>query len=597
MNTEPQARPLLWAGAVRTAFVVVLVATCVALVTLSFISYATLRARVAAYSVDGRANITHADFTRLVIALRVLAALVAVAAFVVLVVRRRFDRGLQRFAGAVGDEFSDVFRTMSDAIRAEHRGHLLAAGAAIGAGVGLRLQALNVPMRYDEATTFNNYASRPLYIALSDYRTPNNHLFHTLLVHISTAIFGTAPWAIRLPALVAGILVLPAIYLVARALWGRFAALGATVLAAASSTLIEYSANARGYTLIALFFLLLILIGLRLLDGGRPVGWVAITIVAILCVYTTPPGILAAGGAGVWLLVSTRRLAPSERRPFVARLAMSSGATVVLTALLYAPVIAASGLHAVTSNEFVAPKPIGTFLSSVPHGIHTTWSTWNRDLPPPFAWFLAAACVAGMARRTHAGTLGPLPVALAWSAVIITAQRAFPYARVWLFLVPLYLATATGLVVSFAPALPARNFRRATGIVATAAAIALVAAAATSGSVRASRDTGALLDGPHVATLLASYLRPTDTILATGSDSILEYYLGRLGIDARSRLYAPQPGKRVVVVVNRLGGQTIQGLAAPAYRVSGRLTRPTLVARYPSASIWVLTRRPRPAGS
>jgi 4-amino-4-deoxy-L-arabinose transferase-like glycosyltransferase len=520
-----------------------------------------------------------------------------VAACVVLALRRRFDRGLQRFAAAVGDELADVLRTIANAVRAEHRVHLLAVGAAIGAGVGLRLQALNVPMRYDEATTFNNYASRPLYIGLSDYRTPNNHLFHTLLVHISTAIFGTAPWAVRLPALLAGILVLPAAYLVVRALWGRFAALGATVLVAASSTMVEYSANARGYTLIALFFLLMILVGLRLLDGGRPVGWVAITILAILCVYTTPPGILAAGAAGVWLLVSTRRLAPGEHRLFVTRFAMSSGATVVLAGLLYAPVIAASGLHAVTSNEFVAPKPIGAFLSSVPHGIHTTWSTWNRDLPQPFAWFLAAACLAGMARRTRAGSLGPLPVALAWSAAIITAQRAFPYARVWLFLVPLYLGTAAGFVVSLVPALPGRNLRWAAGIVATAGAIALVAAAATSGSIRASRDTGALLDGPHVATFLSTYLRPTDTILATGSDSILEYYLGRLGIDARSRLYAAQPGKRVVVVVNRLGGQTIQGLATPAYRAAARLTRPTLVARYPSATVYVLTRSPRAAGS
>ena len=48
----------------------------------------------------------------------------------------------------------------------------------------LRARELSQPIRYDEAATWLDYASQPLGRALSDYRFPNNHLFHTLLVHL-----------------------------------------------------------------------------------------------------------------------------------------------------------------------------------------------------------------------------------------------------------------------------------------------------------------------------------------------------------------------------------------------------------------------------
>ena len=60
-------------------------------------------------------------------------------------------------------------------------------------------------MRFDEAFTFLRFASQPLLEGLTTYAEPNNHLFHTLLVHISTSLFGDQPWAIRLPALLAGV--------------------------------------------------------------------------------------------------------------------------------------------------------------------------------------------------------------------------------------------------------------------------------------------------------------------------------------------------------------------------------------------------------
>ncbi len=88
-----------------------------------------------------------------------------------------------------------------------------------GVAVGIRIFFVNVPMEHDEAYTFSVFAVQPLRLGLSDYHYPNNHLFHTLLVHISYQLLGIQPWTVRLPALLAGALLAPFGYGLARRLY------------------------------------------------------------------------------------------------------------------------------------------------------------------------------------------------------------------------------------------------------------------------------------------------------------------------------------------------------------------------------------------
>ena len=57
----------------------------------------------------------------------------------------------------------------------------------------------------------------------------------------------------RLPALIAGILLIPATYLLFRVISNNLAALLSSALVAVSSPLIEFSTNARGYTTVTLY--------------------------------------------------------------------------------------------------------------------------------------------------------------------------------------------------------------------------------------------------------------------------------------------------------------------------------------------------------
>jgi len=116
---------------------------------------------------------------------------------------------------------------------------------------------INKSIAYDEAYTFIHFASREFKHILADYSAPNNHIFHTILVGISYRLFGGQAWALRLPAFIAGCLIVPAMYITTRRFFSSAQALAASALIAVMPWFITYSVNARGYTMLILFALLL----------------------------------------------------------------------------------------------------------------------------------------------------------------------------------------------------------------------------------------------------------------------------------------------------------------------------------------------------
>src|SRR5262249_10948983 len=126
-----------------------------------------------------------------------------------------------------------------------------------------------------------------------------------LLIHLGTARLGPAPWVIRLPALVAGILLIPATYLLVCRLADRSAAILAAALVAGSSTLISYPANGRGYTMLVLLATALATGASRLVDGGRLRDWAAFTLLIPLGFFTIPVMLYPCGGIVLWMLLAS----------------------------------------------------------------------------------------------------------------------------------------------------------------------------------------------------------------------------------------------------------------------------------------------------
>ncbi len=316
-------------------------------------------------------------------------------------------------------------------------------------GAALRLYHIHQPVRHDEAYTYLLFARHPWFVGLSFYDAPNNHVLHTFLAHLSTELFGPSPWALRIPALIAGILCVPATYLAARVQGSRHAGIIAASIVASSSALIEFSTNARGYTLIALFTATSLFATQLALHGVRRdvrpgIEWLLLVIATSLGAWANPTMIYPAILVWGWLLITGLTTAPAaRRRSFFVRFLIYSLLTGALTTIFYSPVFLATGLNSVIRNRFVSPLEWPEFLRRLPDGLHDTWAVLARDWAAPIpALILLGISVAVFGKRRSNSTQSHRPflavvIPCLCLPAFVALQRVIPFARVWLFLLPL----------------------------------------------------------------------------------------------------------------------------------------------------------------
>jgi hypothetical protein len=569
----------------------VLVLAAVALVVLSFASYAVVKDQLDQYASDHDAEFSRERFQTIVWQLRVLAAVLAGLGASVYRLRRRLAQLAETFLASVTAEAFALATALRRTIAAESRLHLAALGSIVLAAVLVRLEFLFQPMRYDESGTFVHYASQPLYIGLTTYTAPNNHLLNTLSIHVSTGLFGDHPWAIRLPALLAGVLLVPATYLAARLLYGRNSAILGAALVATSSALIEYSTNARGYTMVALIFILLVALGVHLRRSASPAAWSAFAALGAIGLFAVPTFLYAFGGVVVWLAAS---IALERIEVLRSRLLPALLAAAALTALLYAPVLGTSGIRAVVGNSFVESRSWSYFAEHLPASLASTFEGWHRDLPLLLAAALGIAFSLGLVLHPRLSRvkvppwLGPL----IFIPPVLTLQHVVPFERVWLFLLPLYLMTAAaGLVFLVRRLQSSRAYSAALALVAVALCMSLAGKAVASQAVYRSEDTSTFRDAPDVASFLAAELEPGDRVLAAPpADLILEYYLNEKGFDAGRLLYTDFPARRLFVVVKPPpGGYPLADVIS--WRLEPEAAsdlKPVLLRRYSHSQVYEL---------
>lgn len=483
---------------------------------------------------------------------------------------------------------------LRDAWRHAQTDHRRALVLIVAIGCGLRLMYIAQPMRYDEAVTYMYFVRLPWTEALSTYTYPNNHVFHTLLAKASVTLFGNTPWAIRLPAFLAGIAIVPATYAVARALYSDRAALLATAFVAPAGGLILYSTNGRGYTIVVLAFLLLTLIAARLLRGASGSEWIAFVVIAALGLWTIPVMLFPLGAVCVWLALAA---IVDGKRELIRPLAISVVASLTLAAVAYSPIIERAGLAAITRNRFVAPRGWYEFFDDLPDTLWDAVTSWSLGLPP-LIMFALLAC-ATVALRRHASISAfrvGLPLgAFVWSCWLLVVTHRAPFARVWLWLLPLVASLAgTGVILLLegrprAKRLVDERIPLLSVLYAGGAALSVV----LSSAVLLSRDTSSFREADDVAAVLSPVLRPGDRILVGfPTNGPLEYYLHKRGVDPGHLTIDANSSHRIFVVVDRSEGQTLEQLVARSpVRDTVAFAPPIRIADLPSSSIFVFQRR------
>lgn len=525
-KTAAQGRTRFGPG-ICVAFAVILSLLALLLVATSFrLSYHAVQAKLTELYGEQRAGryFTPAGFAAAMSRLRLVAAMVIGLALAIAGARVWIARKIDPAWGALvlGVRHMRKARTPRNAVQA--------AGLVLITLVALlvRLRFVNQPIRYDEADTILSYASKPLYLGLSVYNEPNNHIFHTLLVHLAILIAGTAEWAVRLPALVAGVMLCPLAYALARRMAGGTAALWTAALVATSSILIEYSTNARGYTLLCCATLALVIAAYESLRRASP-AWFALLVVATLVgFWTIPIFLIPFGGAVLWLAWESSRRHRYFKHVFRLRLLIATLAAGAVTIAAYLPVAAVTGIGSLLMKQkYGAKATFHGFWTANLLRLHETSEMWFRDMPMWWPWVMGLAFFVGLA--LFPGLRRMVISMLAWTLFLFATRRFVPFARTWLIFLPIFFTAAAASVAAPLERLvpnPRRDFIAA--ITAVMLAMLLAIPVLRSQSPLTSKETGVLASAQQIAAYMAAENIPPDRVLRSDtSDLPLEYYWWR----------------------------------------------------------------------
>ncbi len=302
-------------------------------------------------------------------------------------------------------------------------------------------------MGHDEAYTFMAFASRGLGVVITDYHLPNNHIFHTVLVNLFYQFLGDSPAVIRLAAFIAGILIIPASYLIAKIFYDWKIGLVAASIIAALPVMVDYSTTARGYTLITLFALILVALAAYVKGSQNLTAWFMLVVFSCLGLYTNPTMIYPIGMTFTWLVLSglINDIDASYGKKFYLYLSLSVIGIIILTGFLYLPIVYTSGLQSVVGNDVIESLSWADFTQSLLPRINNTWREWNRALHPIISWIAIIGLVASfIVPRLPRNRRVPLILAgILWIAAALVVQRVAPWPRIWIFLLPFFVIWIT----------------------------------------------------------------------------------------------------------------------------------------------------------
>lgn len=572
-----------------------------AIIASSFFPYESVKARIDSMAADGTAEgFDNEAYAGVKAKLRIAGVALLLFAALVAALKNALRRLLYSFFESFGELWRESMESWKSALKTDGRLHVIALCVIVLVSVAVRVYFIDQPIRYDEARSFTHYSSRPIYVALSNYSSVNNHLFHTLLVHVFYSILGNEEWVLRLPAFLSGLLLVPATYLAARTLYNKSAAILAAALIGSSSALVEFSTNARGYTLICLLFVCLLSLGANLKSRGGAASWTLFTIVSALGFYTIPVMLYPFGITCVWLFLSALvRDTEVPPRPLVGNLLLSGVFAAVFTLVLYSPVFVGSGFKAVFGIPSLAAQASGGwegFTGGIMTRVEAFWDQWNRDFPKIVSVILAAGFAVSLVLHWRLAR-HKVPLVLAvilWCVPVMIAMRALPWPRVWLYLLPLYFILASaGLAWLLGIMARPFNIRPVSpcAIVALLISIGIGANVAHSRSVYYSEETGTLRNAEEIALTLGPELGPNEKLLAySPAGAPLLYYFKKHGIPL-DRLVSEDPASwdRVYVIVDVPTHTLDWVLSKTGLEVAG-YDGPSLFRRYDFAEIYLYQR-------
>ncbi|MFM8917214.1 MAG: glycosyltransferase family 39 protein [Bacteroidota bacterium] len=217
-----------------------------------------------------------------------------------------------------------------------------------------RTPQLETPLCYDEAFSYIHYAANPWPDPVFLYDYPNNHILHTVAMKFSVGAFGLSHFSLRFPALAAGLLLIAITFFTSQKLFGLPTAAIASFLVAISSTMVVYSTNGRGYSMMACCMALIWYSLHRMIDEKSTKHFVFAVMFQSLACMISPIAILGIAILHIYFFIKNRYLQSYSIRQQIKSLAY----TIILSVLFYLPTI-------LFTKEFHSESIVATTLPNL----------------------------------------------------------------------------------------------------------------------------------------------------------------------------------------------------------------------------------------
>jgi uncharacterized membrane protein len=394
---------------------------------------------------------------------------------------------------------------------------------------------------------------------------------YDLVLWLTIRAFGHGEFAVRLPTLVAGTLVIPVLYELGRELYDRRTGLVAAGFAAISPLLVWYSQEVRMYTFVALFGLLALLTQLRVIRNGTMVNWAAYILATAALLWSHYFGVLLIAVQQlifVGVLVHRRR----QHQP-IGPLALGFAYSGAVLAMQLVPfIVFAHHQYEVTSAAAGSPSGTYDYLSFYSVLANMAWSLWGYQpdattvlLAAMWPLFLLLSLVLlgrGGSRQTTALAAGA--IGLVVLLIVVSAfDRSLFEVRNFLLLVPLALLVIARLVTGWI------RGPRARLLVAGGAALTLVIGLADQ---QLNKANPRLFDFRGAIHDIEADAGPNSLVLLEPPDMryVLEYYAPELRSQPLgAAVLARNEGSPIFVLASF---QNNKAFFAETNRVVGRLT-------------------------
>jgi hypothetical protein len=233
---------------------------------------------------------------------------------------------------AVAVELPAVRRAPSRALAAVYSPAAIPLLGVVLVAIGVRL-LITRGLWIDEASSVTQ-AELSFHGMLHNLRTVDVHPpFYFAVLWVDVRVFGFGELAVRLPSIVAGVLLVPALYAAGRELYDRRAGLAAAALGVFAPQLVWYAQEARMYAFFMLFAVLAVWAQARILRYGRARDWALYTAVAAALIWTQYFAVLLIAAQQLAFVAAAWRNRPARRR-LLRGWAVSAAAFVLLVAPL-----------------------------------------------------------------------------------------------------------------------------------------------------------------------------------------------------------------------------------------------------------------------